>query len=74
MYYRVDPLSRRSLLLHLPTPTDQYKTFLLSSTRSALAREEGVEMRALNGGEGGVIRLREIEITAGVSKLAASLC
>jgi hypothetical protein len=53
--FGVDPLSRRSLLLHLPDETCQ--SFVLSSTRSALARERGVAMRALEGGEVGVLDL-----------------
>ena len=34
--------------------------FILSSARSALARERGIELRALGGGEGGVIDLSRI--------------
>ncbi|WWD22519.1 hypothetical protein CI109_107012 [Kwoniella shandongensis] len=64
IYYQLDPLSRRSLLVH-PSQDDGDETsqyFILSSCRSALARENGVKMRALLGGEGGLISLRVIDI------------
>jgi hypothetical protein len=70
LYYQLDPLSRRSLLAYPSSlthagqqteaespPTD---AFILSSARSALARDMGIEMRALGGGEGGVIDLSRI--------------
>jgi hypothetical protein len=61
--FQVDPLSRRSLLISLPTPV--YPIFALSSTRSSYARELGVDMRALLGGEGGTIRLSKIRLGPG---------
>ncbi|GMK59940.1 hypothetical protein CspeluHIS016_0901570 [Cutaneotrichosporon spelunceum] len=53
--FGVDPLSRRSLLLH--TPDETCRSLILSSTRSPLARERGMRMRALQGGEVGVLDL-----------------
>jgi len=72
LYYQLDPLSRRSLLAYpsssthtgqegeIGTPTTD--AFILSSARSALAREQGIEMRALGGGEGGLINLNQIRL------------
>ena len=62
LYFQLDPLSRRSLLLHEPdSPRAAHaERFVLSSTRSSAAREAGVSMRALNGGEGGIIDLKLI--------------
>ncbi|CAK9785568.1 hypothetical protein CC85DRAFT_284464 [Cutaneotrichosporon oleaginosum] len=56
--FGVDPLSRRSLLIH--TPDDACQSFILSSTRSAMARERGIGMRALEGGEIGVLDLTSL--------------
>ena len=42
--------------------------FVLTSARSALARDQGMEMRALGGGEGGLVvlgRIRTISDSAG---------
>ncbi|KAI9635713.1 putative cytoplasm protein [Dioszegia hungarica] len=58
--FQVDPLSRRSLLLALPTPTSPI--LALSSTRSAYERENGTEMRALLGGEGGTVYLDRVTV------------
>ncbi|WWC66825.1 uncharacterized protein I206_100732 [Kwoniella pini CBS 10737] len=64
IHYQLDPLSRRSLLIHpsevISEPTQH---FILSSSRSSLARERGLDMRALLGGEGGVLRLRDIRVS-----------
>lgn len=70
LYYQLDPLSRRSLLAYPSSLTytgdgaesssPMADAFILSSARSALAREKGIEMRALGGGEGGVIDLSQI--------------
>ncbi|WRT63829.1 uncharacterized protein IL334_000754 [Kwoniella shivajii] len=61
VHYQLDPLSRRSLLIYPSDPdTSNIKLFMLSSSRSPLAREERVEMRALLGGEGGTICLNDI--------------
>jgi len=62
LYYQLDPLSRRSLLTYPSEAMAATETnaFILSSARSALARERGIEMRALGGGEGGVIDLKRI--------------
>ena len=62
LYYQLDPLSRRSLLsypLEVMAVTDT-NAFILSSARSALARDREIEMRALGGGEGGVIDLKRL--------------
>lgn len=64
MTFGVDPLSRRSLLLH--TPDESCRSFILSSTRSGLAREQGIAMRALEGGEVGVLDLTCLD-SGGVS-------
>jgi hypothetical protein len=64
LYYQLDPLSRRSLLAYPPSQEmaeTETNAFILSSARSALARERGIEMRTLGGGEGGVIDLSRIE-------------
>jgi hypothetical protein len=71
LYYQLDPLSRRSLLAYPSSLTHAGQdteagylmtdAFILSSARSALARDMGIEMRALGGGEGGVIDLSRIE-------------
>ncbi|KAL1413258.1 hypothetical protein Q8F55_001013 [Vanrija albida] len=42
-------------------------TFILSSSRSAEARRQGVPMRALNGGEAGVVHLSELSLGHGDS-------
>ncbi|CAD6578850.1 MAG: hypothetical protein TREMPRED_002299 [Tremellales sp. Tagirdzhanova-0007] len=44
------------------TPSDR---FILTSTRSLAAREDGLGMRALKGGEGGQIRLRLVKALFG---------
>jgi hypothetical protein len=72
LYYQLDPLSRRSLLAYPSSlthteegteiRTTTTEAFILSSARSALARERGIEMRALGGGEGGVINLNQIRL------------
>lgn len=36
--------------------------FILSSCCCGLAREAGLEMRALLGGEGGIIRLDQVQV------------
>ena len=56
----MDPLSRRSLLLH--TPDDAAPYFVLTSARSSVAREMGVAMRALDGGATGILDLRAGEL------------
>jgi hypothetical protein len=61
--FQTDPLTRRSLLLH-PPHAGPSRTFLLSSTRSALAREQAIPMRALLGGEGGQVRLEDIDVVS----------
>lgn len=75
MYYQVDLLSRRSLLIRQPAPDPQQESvekdglggcFILSSTRSTYAREQGVSMKALLGGEGGVIGLNKLRVSHGV--------
>jgi hypothetical protein len=64
LYYQLDPLSRRSLLIHPATleleSGSSTDFFALSSARSAHVREIGIEMRALGGGEGGVLDLTRI--------------
>ncbi|WWC85826.1 uncharacterized protein L201_000693 [Kwoniella dendrophila CBS 6074] len=63
LHYQLDPLSRRSLIIH-PSEYDGSDTdkFVLSSSRSSIAREQSLDMRALLGGEGGAIRLRDVSI------------
>lgn len=67
--YQTDPLARRSLLVHPTEPGADSATpsssFLLSSTRSSLARERGTPMRALLGSEGGIIHLGRVQMNAG---------
>ncbi|WVW81812.1 hypothetical protein I302_103809 [Kwoniella bestiolae CBS 10118] len=66
LHYQLDPLSRRSLLIHPLEPTvESTSLFLLSSSRSSLAREKGMDMRALLGGEGGTISLKDICVSGG---------
>lgn len=60
IYFGVDPLSRRSLLMHVGDATQP--AFILSSSRSALAREQGVVMTALNGGCTGVLHLANLQV------------
>ncbi|WWD08959.1 hypothetical protein V865_007074 [Kwoniella europaea PYCC6329] len=61
LHYQLDPLSRRSLLIHpLEPSTGNTDLFILSSSRSPPAREQGVDMRALLGGEGGSISLKKV--------------
>ncbi|WVQ93551.1 hypothetical protein IAU59_000626 [Kwoniella sp. CBS 9459] len=62
IHYQLDPLSRRSLLVHPANSEALSETdyFILSSSRSSAAREQGTDMRALLGGEGGIIRLKDI--------------
>ncbi|WWC58141.1 uncharacterized protein I303_100676 [Kwoniella dejecticola CBS 10117] len=67
LHYQLDPLSRRSLLIHpaevaVDSNPSVTRHFILSSSRSTLAREHGVDMRALLGGEGGTIDLRRIKV------------
>ena len=69
IHFRVDPLSRRSLLVH-PAQATLSKRFILSSTRCAFARASQIEMQALEGGEGGTIHLRDIKIIDGVGQSA----
>lgn len=59
--FAVDPLSRRSLLMHVPSPDTQCRSFILSSTRSADARAEGIALNALDGGQVGVIDFGRLE-------------
>lgn len=54
--FQLDPLSRRSLLVHMPDA--QCPTLYLSSVRSGLSRQQGVEFRALDGGEGGILNMK----------------
>ncbi|WVQ80882.1 hypothetical protein IAT38_002989 [Cryptococcus sp. DSM 104549] len=67
IHYQLDPLSRRSLLVCPPGPShrtgsDTEDLFVLSSCSCGAARQTGMEMRALLGGEGGVIDLLDIAI------------
>lgn len=58
------------MLMHAPSPGAhcQCRSFILSSTRSADARTEGIAFTALDGGQVGVIDLSRVECsTAGVS-------
>ncbi|ORY34239.1 asparagine synthase-domain-containing protein [Naematelia encephala] len=64
LHFQLDPLSRRSLLVHPPDLTAVGERFVLSSVRSSQARQAGWEMRNLDGGEGGVIRFRDIQVGA----------
>ncbi|WVF65921.1 hypothetical protein IAT40_000659 [Kwoniella sp. CBS 6097] len=75
IHYQVDPLSRRSLLIHPANPGTHSQTdyFVLSSARSPAAREQGVDMRALLGGEGGVISLRNIIVSKAGDRLQMDL-
>ncbi|WVR03597.1 hypothetical protein IAU60_000589 [Kwoniella sp. DSM 27419] len=70
IHYQLDPLSRRSLLIHPVDPCSSsagtVEQFVLSSCRSSLGREQSVEMRALLGGEGGVLRLKDICVSPAV--------
>ncbi|BEI81784.1 hypothetical protein CcaverHIS002_0209440 [Cutaneotrichosporon cavernicola] len=63
--FGVDPLSRRSLLLHMPDET--CKSLIVSSTRSPLARERVIQMRALEGGEVGVLDLSCLDSKGAIS-------
>jgi hypothetical protein len=75
VYYQLDPLSRRSLLTTHTSSSDVaeqsesglsvHDGFLLSSARSAEARLKGLTMRALGGGEGGVIDLKSVRLRPG---------
>jgi hypothetical protein len=47
--------------------------FILSSARSALARERGIELRALGGGEGGVMNLAQIRLEGQVLDLGQAI-
>ncbi|WVQ62654.1 uncharacterized protein L199_000801 [Kwoniella botswanensis] len=61
LHYQLDPLSRRSLLIHpLEPSTENTDLFILSSSRSPPAGEQGIDMRALLGGEGGSISLKNV--------------
>lgn len=65
LYYQLDPLSRRSLLvLDVSSGNQSTGCFVLSSSRSREASIRGVEMRALGGGEGGVVELSSIRSDA----------
>lgn len=86
MYFQLDPLSRRSLLTTHPLSDGEAGTgdagyaaniknggLLLSSVRSPLGRTSGLEMRALGGGEGGIIDLRSIGLNRSSSSKVSSL-
>ncbi|WOO76947.1 Asparagine synthetase domain-containing protein 1 [Vanrija pseudolonga] len=60
VHFALDPLSRRSLLIHVPEPGSSCQTLILTSSRSAEGRRQGVPMRALNGGEGGSVDLSKL--------------
>ncbi|KIR39870.1 cytoplasmic protein [Cryptococcus deuterogattii 99/473] len=65
LYYQLDPLSRRSLLVYpqrRPGDDTVSDMFILSSCCCGLAHEVGLEMRALLGGEGGIIRLNQVQV------------
>ncbi|OXG43600.1 cytoplasmic protein [Cryptococcus neoformans Bt120] len=64
LYYQLDPLSRRSLLVYPQRSGNDTASdmFILSSCSCGLAREAGLEMRALLGGEGGIIRLDQVQV------------
>ncbi|KAK8845569.1 hypothetical protein IAR55_006284 [Kwoniella newhampshirensis] len=68
IHYQLDPLSRRSLLIHPPNVAAMSEFFVLSSCRSPSAREENIDMRALLGGEGGVMRLRDTRVVMHAGK------
>jgi hypothetical protein len=72
--YQIDPLSRRSLLVHMPE--NSHGAFYLTSVRSSLAREQGIVFQALDGGEGGLIRLPDMVKGDGVSSasMLAAFC
>jgi hypothetical protein len=67
LYYQLDPLSRRSLLVHPPNieASGNFGSLILSSARSGYAREQGLDMRALGGGEGGIVDLARIKLCPG---------
>ncbi|AAW46095.1 cytoplasm protein, putative [Cryptococcus deneoformans JEC21] len=64
LYYQLDPLSRRSLLLYpqISGNGTVSNMFILSSCCCGLVREAGLEMRALLGGEGGIIRFDQVQV------------
>ncbi|KAK4684640.1 hypothetical protein P7C73_g5531, partial [Tremellales sp. Uapishka_1] len=66
IHFQLDPLSRRSLLIHPPDSCKETKSsaFYLTSVRSDLCRENDLEMRALLGGEGGSIDLKKVRLGA----------
>ncbi|OCF41643.1 cytoplasmic protein [Kwoniella heveanensis CBS 569] len=75
VHYQLDPLSRRSLLIHPVDDTTYSHTeyLILSSSRSTSAREQGIDMRALLGGEGGTIRLKDIIVQTAENGLEINL-
>ena len=77
LYYQLDPLSRRSLLTYPPSLDNETNAttdaFILTSARSALARERDLEMRALGGGEGGVLDLGQIRSEGGMLDLRQAI-
>ncbi|WVO16743.1 hypothetical protein L204_104427 [Cryptococcus depauperatus] len=65
VHYQLDPLSRRSLLVYPATfpdfgLNDKSPMAILSSCCCSQAKEFGIEMRALRGGEGGEVNLKDI--------------
>ena len=64
VHFQLDPLSRRSLLVHPPDPSHQTSSdrFILCSARNGVAKQFHLPMRTLDGGEGGVIELKHLSV------------
>lgn len=62
VHFQLDPLTRRSILCSLGPDETSTDRFILCSSRGSDAEAKKVSMRVLDGGEGGVLSLRDIVV------------